>query len=157
MFGYVDKVIEEKTLEIKAFDRIDDSLGLDEADAIRRKKCPAELVKNLQWKESILYQKANASWILEGDANSKVFPKWINKRNQHNEITGLVVNNMWVDFVNGVRAGIFQHFKDHYSSNHSLLASLSADLFQKHIDDADNSLLEAECTKEEVRYAIWSC
>lgn len=112
MFGYVNKVIEEKKVKIEVFDRIDDTMGLDEAEVVCMKKYIAELLKNLHW---ILYQKAKASLILEGDANFKFLHRWINKRNKCNEINGIDVNNLWVDSVHGVRYGIFQHFKDHFS------------------------------------------
>lgn len=38
VFGCIDKAIEEKTLEIESLDKVDNTLGLDELNMIRRKK-----------------------------------------------------------------------------------------------------------------------
>lgn len=64
---------------------------------------------------------------------------------------------MWTDFVEGVRAGMFRHFKNHFNSPHRPVAYLPINILSKHIDDVGNSMLEACLRKDEVRNAIWSC
>lgn len=80
VFGYVDSVIADKKMRIESLDRIDDAIGLDEEEIIERNQVSAELLRTLNWKEAILYQKVKTRWLREGDTNSSFFHSWINRR-----------------------------------------------------------------------------
>lgn len=104
----------------------------------------------------MLHQKVKNCWILEGDANSNFFfHSWIKRRSKSNEIDGLVIQNVWTDSVDGVRRGIFDHFKNHFCLRYKSVASIPPQLFHNHIDDVDNNFLEAPFTKDEVKKNIW--
>lgn len=88
----MDANIEKKRHELEIWDRIDDFLGMEEEEIIARNKVNAELLRDLNRKESMLYQKAKARRILEGDVNSNFSHRWINKRSKLSKISGIMVN-----------------------------------------------------------------
>lgn len=91
-------------------DYIDDTLGLDDEDIIKRNRLSAEILVYLKQKEKLLSQKAKVKWALEGDVNSKFFHGWINRRLKKNEIDGLKVGDRWVESVREVKEAIFNNF-----------------------------------------------
>ncbi|KAL8515852.1 hypothetical protein ACS0TY_014524 [Phlomoides rotata] len=50
-----------------------------------------------------MYPKAKLRWIKEGGVNSKFFHGWINKKNKVNGTEGLLVDNTWIESVDGVK------------------------------------------------------
>ncbi|KAL8479964.1 hypothetical protein ACS0TY_026780 [Phlomoides rotata] len=102
-FGLIDLKIEEKKAEILNLHLIDDTFGLEEEEIIKRNQGSAELLRELHWNDGMLAQKDKAKWIAAGDTNSRFFHRWINKRPKQNGIEGLMVNNIWVDSVEGVK------------------------------------------------------
>ncbi|KAL8472645.1 hypothetical protein ACS0TY_029741 [Phlomoides rotata] len=85
IFGDIDYNIDTKE-EIEILDRIDNVMGLEEAEIIQRNKCTAELIKFSQWKVKFLAQKAKARWLREKDVNSSYFHVWINRNRKSNTI-----------------------------------------------------------------------
>ncbi|KAL8483512.1 hypothetical protein ACS0TY_026269 [Phlomoides rotata] len=120
-FGLIDLKIEEKKAEILNLDLIDDTFGLEEEEIIKRNQGSAELLRELHWNDGMLAQKDKAKWIIAGDTNSRFFHRWINKRHKQNGIEGLMVNNIWVDSVEGVKKGLNVNF------NKSSLMGLNMD------------------------------
>ncbi|KAL8474548.1 hypothetical protein ACS0TY_031126 [Phlomoides rotata] len=102
-FGLIDLKIEEKKVEILNLDLIDDTFGLEEEEIIKRNQVSAELLRELHRKDGMLAQKAKAKWISVGDTNSRFFHQWISNRYKQNGIECLMVNNIWVDSVEGVK------------------------------------------------------
>ncbi|KAL8503466.1 hypothetical protein ACS0TY_022276 [Phlomoides rotata] len=93
----MEEKIAEKKQAIEELNIIDDTSGLEEEEVVRRNRVTAELMRCLNWKDNILAQKAKVNWIRDGDANSKLFHKWINKRAKQNEIIGV---RWWKDISN---------------------------------------------------------
>ncbi|KAL8499899.1 hypothetical protein ACS0TY_019784 [Phlomoides rotata] len=60
IFGNIDFNIDSKKEEIEILDRIDDTMGLEAAEIIKRNKNVAELIRFGQWKEKLLAQRAKA-------------------------------------------------------------------------------------------------
>ncbi|KAL8480193.1 hypothetical protein ACS0TY_026931 [Phlomoides rotata] len=142
-FGLIDLKIEEKKAEILNLHLIDDTFGLEEEEIIKRNQGSAELLRELHWNDGMLAQKDKAKWIAVGDTNSRFFHRLINKRHKQNGIEGLMVNNIWVDSVEGVKKGVFQHFSDHFRSNNRIRPLMDSCLFQRQIQQCDNTFLEA--------------
>ncbi|KAL8466929.1 hypothetical protein ACS0TY_035852 [Phlomoides rotata] len=132
-------------------------MGLEEAEIIQRNKCTAELIKFSQWKEKFLAQKAKARWLREGDVNSSYFYGWINRNRKSNTIEGLLINDRWIDSVDGVKKGIHEHFKNHFKAPYSSRPNMSLDIFSRTIDDYSNQFLTASFTKKEIKTAVWAC
>lgn len=82
VFDALDNSIEEKKAEIERLDILDDTFGLEPDEAGKRESVMGELLQEVAWKESQLYQKSRIKWIQEGDINSRLFHKWINFRNK---------------------------------------------------------------------------
>ncbi|KAL8534970.1 hypothetical protein ACS0TY_010843 [Phlomoides rotata] len=112
-FGNIDNQIEEKKREIEILDQIDEALGLDEDEIIRRNQLIAELTRDLIWRDGLMSQKAKTKWLTEGDVNSRFFHNWINRKSKYLGIEGILVNNIWIDTMDesplsylGVNVGI---------------------------------------------------
>ncbi|KAL8465385.1 hypothetical protein ACS0TY_034765 [Phlomoides rotata] len=103
IFEDIDHNIDSKMKEIEVLDRIDDAMGLEEAEVIQLNKSTAELIRFVQWKEKLLVQKAKARWLKDGDGNSSYFHGWINKNRKANTIEGLLINERWSDSVEDVK------------------------------------------------------
>ncbi|KAL8506366.1 hypothetical protein ACS0TY_017299 [Phlomoides rotata] len=71
IFGNIDFNIDSKKEEFEILDRIDDTMGLEVAEIIKRNKNVAELIRLGQWKEKLLAQKAKGRWLRDGDNEGK--------------------------------------------------------------------------------------
>ncbi|KAL8508386.1 hypothetical protein ACS0TY_018846 [Phlomoides rotata] len=134
IFGNIDFNINSKKEEIEILDRIDDTMGLEAAEIIKRNKNVAELIRLGQWKEELLPQRAKARWLRDGDVNSKYFHGWINRNRKANAIEGLVLNDRWTESVDGINKGIHDHFERHFSNPLRSRPHIPSDLFPRKID-----------------------
>lgn len=114
-FGFIDDQICQIKEEIQEENLIDDIFGLDEEKMICKKAAQAELFRNLNLKHNLCVQKARSRWLVEGDVNSSLFHRVINYKRKKNEIVGMKFNGRWVEGVDAVKKGNFEHFKDHFS------------------------------------------
>lgn len=64
VFGNLETSIAQKTTYNKMLDIIDDSLGLEDHEIIKRNQISAELNWVLIWKDNLFYQKSKAKWVL---------------------------------------------------------------------------------------------
>ncbi|KAL8482923.1 hypothetical protein ACS0TY_025822 [Phlomoides rotata] len=138
IFGDIDHNIESRMKEIEVLDRIDDAMGLEEAEVIQRNKNTVELIRFVQWKEKLLAQKAKAKWLKEGEVNSSYF-------------------HGWTDSVDDVKKVIREHFEQHFRKPVSCRPQLPIDIFSRSIDECSNQLLTARFTEEEIKEAVWTC
>lgn len=107
VFGSLDEKISNLRDEIQEADLMDDVFELEEEEYIRRNVAQAELLRNLNLKQSLCAQKARIKWLKEGDINSSFFHKAINQRRKSNELVGLQINGQWVEDVAAVKRGFF--------------------------------------------------
>ncbi|KAL8552344.1 hypothetical protein ACS0TY_001153 [Phlomoides rotata] len=78
--GDKDLAITQYTEEIQKIDAIDDTLGLDEAEASNRAILMEQLATVMNQRETELIQKSKVHWAKEGDVNSALFHKFLNCR-----------------------------------------------------------------------------
>ncbi|KAL8506055.1 hypothetical protein ACS0TY_017063 [Phlomoides rotata] len=57
VFRMIDHNIGEKRKEIKKWDRIDDTFGLEENEVIERNRCSVELLRYVNWKENLIFKR----------------------------------------------------------------------------------------------------
>lgn len=157
VFGAMEKNIEDLRKEIQELDIVDDVFGLVESEVIRRNKATAELFKGLNQRNSLWAQKARVKWIKEGDMNTSFFHKVVNQRRKGNEIAGIQIGEEWVDEVDGVKNGIRDFFRNHFSNLNIQRPSLPQGFSRRRISEEDNIMLCAPFSEIEVRAAIWSC
>lgn len=113
-FGFIDHSIESLRNEIKSLDIIDDTFGLTEDEASRRRESAARLIRHLHNRKSLLAQKAKIKWLLDRDVNSRLFHKVINLRRRKNGIAGLDLEVGWVDDPSHVKNFIREKFRSHF-------------------------------------------
>ncbi|KAL8512922.1 hypothetical protein ACS0TY_019182 [Phlomoides rotata] len=157
VFGQIDQNISEKQREIETWDRIDDTLGLEENEVIDRNRCSAELLRYSLWKENQLFQQSKTKWLLEGDVNSGYFHGCINKRRKENEMAGLYFDGVWSDSVEDIRQGVRSNFLKQFKSPLMPRLHTPRSLFVSRMDVANNQFLTAQFLEDEVKEAIWSC
>lgn len=92
VFGTIEGKFELHKREIYELGLIDDTLGLEEEEIIKRKESPQNLFRSLNQRNSLHAQKSNIKWLMEGDINSSFLHRAINFRRKINEIAGLNIN-----------------------------------------------------------------
>lgn len=115
------------------------------------------LFKDLKKKDSLLAQKAKFKWLREGDANTKFYHRVINKRRKRNDISGIIIDNVWREEVQEVKEGIYNFFKEHYTSRVVPRPSLRADFAAKTMSTVENAMLTAPFVEEEIYAANRMC
>lgn len=157
IFGNIGNSIEKYRQELKILDTIDDVLGLEDMEIVRRNEIKALLFLEMKKKGSMVQQKSRSKWILEGDENTSFFHNCINRRRKANEFTGLLVEGVWIEEALAVKGEVNKFFKDHFKRVHWVRPLLAADFTEKQISTDNNEMLIAGFTEEEVREAIWEC
>ncbi|KAL8514813.1 hypothetical protein ACS0TY_013776 [Phlomoides rotata] len=97
--GNPDPKIEKLIQEIEQWDVIDDAFGLESDEAEKRKDSMGKLTAAWQHKEEELCQRAKLKWAKQGDANSRLFHRAVQRRRKMNGIDGLWMGDNWIDEV----------------------------------------------------------
>ncbi|GLT79931.1 hypothetical protein SLA2020_513970 [Shorea laevis] len=156
VFGNIDSQLDEALKNIEAIDIKYEGQDITEDDMLKRKEGFANLWQCLKKKESLWRQKSRASWIKDGDANSRFFHRIINERRQRNMIHGVDDKGTWIDDLDQVKLIILDHFKNQFSSQPQNRPSLEH-IFSNRLSRKDREMLEAEFTNEEIKEAVFSC
>eukprot|EP00256_Glycine_max_P043978 XP_006595308.1 uncharacterized protein LOC102667235 [Glycine max] len=78
------------------------------------KKTQADLWEKATLHESIMRQKSRSKWIKEGDSNTSYFHKIINHSRRRNSLRGMLIDGIWVENPNLIKAKILQHFQNSF-------------------------------------------
>ncbi|KAL8476717.1 hypothetical protein ACS0TY_029134 [Phlomoides rotata] len=119
-------------------DTIDDVLGLEDHEVIRRNEVRAQLFSDLKCKDSLLRQKAQCRWIKDRDVNSSYFHRCINKRRKRNKIHGMLINGVWNEEVQSVKQGVFEFFRNHFKRKVECRPILSYEAFPMKVSENQN-------------------
>lgn len=117
----------------------------------------AQLLVQLKDRKSVLAQKAKLNWLREGDVNSKVFHRAINRRRNSNGITGLEVEGEWVEEPNRVKEAIMDHFRGHFQKKLASRVEMPRFLIDNRLEESEREVLIMEFTEEEIKAAVWDC
>ncbi|KAL8498292.1 hypothetical protein ACS0TY_021568 [Phlomoides rotata] len=138
LHGWGSFILKEKFKQLKAYlneirnlNTIDEVFGLQEHEIIKINESLALLLRELNMKSTLNYQKARCSWIKEGDCNSRFFHNYINMKRRRNNILGLQVNGEWVEEVLEVKKGVFDHFHSHFKRDSCVRPLLASDFTDK--------------------------
>lgn len=143
--------------EIHKLDIIDDSFGLEELETLQRNENRDMLLRDLKWRDGMLFQRSRCKWIREGDINFKFFHGYINRRRKRNEILGVQINGEWKEEVAEDKIGIFEHFRGHFRQDFWHRPTIDQNFSRKKNSDQDNDMLISSFTEEEIKEAVWLC
>ncbi|XP_071741985.1 uncharacterized protein [Rutidosis leptorrhynchoides] len=101
-------------------------------------------------------QKANVKWDVEGDENTKFFHGSLKRKRCIQSIQGLLVDGVWIDNPNDIKACFFYHYKlkfgEHVSDfNFGEIRPTVC------LDESDKLFLEANVEDAEIKNAVWCC
>nr|GEX77516.1 RNA-directed DNA polymerase, eukaryota [Tanacetum cinerariifolium] len=120
----------------------------------------AEVINSIQEIEKLhsmeLAQKAKINWFVEGDENSYFFHGMINKRRSQMSIRGIMIDGVWTEDPSKVKSEFFEHFSSRFAKpvSHRALFNIQ---FLNTLTLDQQSDLEREVTKEELKKAVWDC
>ena len=106
--------------------------------------------------ESLLCQKARASWFKNGDSCTKFFHSSLRWRHLRNEVKEVELGNQWCEEPCSVRAEAKKLFENRFKETKDLGVRLDLVEF-KSLSQEDNLSLLALFSKEEVKDAVWQC
>ncbi|XP_071714290.1 uncharacterized protein [Rutidosis leptorrhynchoides] len=101
----------------------------------------------------MIKQKARVRWALEGDENIRFFHSIIRHRYTRSNIRGLIINGVWNDNPNDVKAEALRHFSNVFSEPNELRPSME-DLCFPVISSDEAASLECRFLEPEVLEAI---
>lgn len=111
----------------------------------------------MKGRNTLLAQNSRIKWIKDGDANSKLFHNYINKRRKRNEIVGISIGGQWHEEVDEVKTCIYNFFTAHFQKESIQRSSLVQDFTYTRDSELDNQFLISPFSEDEVREAVWSC
>nr|GEX21954.1 RNA-directed DNA polymerase, eukaryota [Tanacetum cinerariifolium] len=97
------------------------------------------------------------TWIESpGDENSHFFHGMINKRRSQMRIRGIMIDGVWTEDPSKVKSEFFEHFSSRFAKpvSHRALFNIQ---FPNTLTLDQQSDLEREVTKEELKKAVWDC
>lgn len=154
--GDVGRQLEEQKVELAKWDLEGEESPLLPHEEITRRECLANIHRLSKLKSSMLWQKLKLRWLKEGDANSRFFHSWLNRRRRGNEILCLHVEEREVVEVDEIRTFIREHFQQHFTVPDVCHPNLE-DLNFKRLDQRHNDLLVEPFLEDEIKAAVWSC
>ncbi|XP_057793325.1 uncharacterized protein LOC131009943 [Salvia miltiorrhiza] len=156
-FGIVEENISNLKKEILKWDSIDDVFGLEEEEAVLRCEAEANLLTQLQHRDSTLAQRACHRWLKDGDLNSSLFHKAINGRRARNNVSGLNVDGVWIQEPSEVKRIVKDHFHSQFRKRSRACLRLPADFVNRKISDSAREWLDRPFSEEEIKEAVWNC
>ncbi|XP_057775476.1 uncharacterized protein LOC130994451 [Salvia miltiorrhiza] len=156
-FGSIEENIGKLKNDICCWDAIDDTMGLEDDEIIKRNESVANLFLQLKNRDSLLSQKARDRWLTDGDVNSNYFHKVINGRRLKNDISGLQVRDRWLEEPEEVKQEIRTHFQNQFKEREMIRPHIPEDFVSMKISNDMKTKLEQQFTEEEVKAAVWNC
>ena len=101
-------------------------------------------------------QKYKNKWCLEGDENTKLFHRNLNKKKRKTGIKGISKDGTWHSDPNHVKQIFFYHFRERFSptQDDNWDQNLSG---IKTLEDQLSQSLEVPISEEEIKKAVWQC
>ena len=129
---------------------------MDEEELIKREKAIEELWKIENKERNDIKQINKNRWCLEGDENSKLFHRCLNKKKRKRNVKGILSDGIWHTDPTVVKDCFFDHFKDRFKENTDI--NWEQDFSGLKCLSNEQSLgLEKDFDEEEIKRAIWDC
>ncbi|XP_057779859.1 uncharacterized protein LOC130998458 [Salvia miltiorrhiza] len=157
VFGNIESRIKSLKAELQELDTIDDTLGLEEEEIIKRNEIRANIFLQSKNRLSLLKQKAKFKWLKEGDMNSSFYHKVIIGRRKKNEVAGLLIDNHWTDDPIVIKDHVRKYFEHLFKNFKRTLPHLPSDFVTRTLSTESRLRLVEPFTEAEIKDAIWSC
>jgi hypothetical protein len=102
------------------------------------------------------WQKSSLIWLKEGDANTKFFHSVMTSRKRSNALSSVLVDDVVIEGVSGIRTAVFTHFENHFRSVNIVRPQIDNLQFNS-ISTHDAYFLERPFGEEEVKQVVWDC
>jgi len=106
--------------------------------------------------ESLLRQKARATWVKEGDCNSRFFHLLVNANHRNNNLNGVWIDEAWIEESVRVKEADKLFFLHRFLETDQHRPQLDGISFQT-ISNQQNDMLTAKFQEEEVKEVVWGC
>jgi len=142
--------------EIEDLDCKDCSDDLGERDRLKRAELVSRLKETDKKLESLICQKARASWFKYGDSCTRFYHSSLRWRRLRNEVKGVEVGGRWSEEPSTVRLEAKKLFDNRFKATKDFGVRLDEVEF-KSLSQEDNLSLTMAFTEEEIRDAVWLC
>ena len=156
MFGNIQTQKGLILQEIEDLDCKDCLDGLREVDSLKRGDLVSRLMVIDRKLETLICQKARASWLKNGDSCTKFYHSSLRWRRLRNEVKGVEVEGQWLEEPSSVRCEAKKLFNSRFKATKDLGVRLDKVDF-KSLSHEDNMSLIKAFSVEEVRDAVWLC
>nr|GEY85284.1 hypothetical protein [Tanacetum cinerariifolium] len=92
----------------------------------------------------------------EGDKNSSFFHGMLNKKRNILNVRGVIVDGTWIDNLNRVKRGFFDHFNARFCQPGHKDATIQME-FPKKLLDEEIREIKCDVTNDEIKRAVWDC
>lgn len=155
-FGNLNRKRKDIVDQLNEIEKRAETADLEEEENDSRKRLSAEFWQCAKQIESLMFQKSRINWIKEGDANTRYFHAVVNFRRKSNSISGLQVNDSWVEDPVAVKEEVKLFFTQKFKSAGWVRPKLEGVPFRSLSDDSARCL-ESNFSAEEIKEAVWSC
>ncbi|XP_071714401.1 uncharacterized protein [Rutidosis leptorrhynchoides] len=148
--------LKDITIKIDDIDILIDTGNADMAAINLRNALAAERDDISKLNDLDFLQKSRVKWDVEGDENSKFFHSSLKHKRRTQQIQGLLVDGIWIDDPNIIKANFFDSFKVKFEEVKSGAKFGTIEL--NYILSDDEALwIEHDIEDLEIKRAVWDC
>jgi len=156
VFGNLDTTKRRILQELEDLNCQDCNGGLAESERLKRLELVSRLKENYKKLESLICQKARASWFKNGESCSRFFHSSLRWRRLSNKVKGVQVGDHWCEEPSTVRLKAKKLFEARFRATKDLGVRLDEVEFKSLTQTGNESLL-AVFLEKEIRDAVWQC
>ena len=156
VFGNIQTSKKRIVMEIEELDCQDCIGGLVERDRLKRIELVNAMREMDKKLDSLLCQKARASWFKNGDLCTKFYHSALRWRRLRNEVKGVEVGGQWCEEPSTVRSEAKKLFDNRFRATKDFGVRLDAVEFKALSSESRLGLI-AGFSEVEIRDAVWQC
>uniref|UniRef100_A0A2N9EUU7 Reverse transcriptase domain-containing protein n=1 Tax=Fagus sylvatica TaxID=28930 RepID=A0A2N9EUU7_FAGSY len=149
IFGDVNLRKNDLQAQIQDLDLVEETRTLSVEEGVIKENLKADFEKLLLLEEIKWRQTSRATWLREGDKNTKIFHRVANSNCRFNSFDHLMVNGAVSTDQSEIGKGLVDFYKGLFSDNEVRRPLLDGVAFSS-IDEADRDMLDRSFTEDEV-------